>query len=494
VGALRGRYLWALGVVAVLVLVDQAVVQPLLVRVSAYAPAINVAGRQRMLSQKLVKEAFAWQTRTEPQQQTRHRTEFVTTREDWATAHDSLAQGRESLLEKSGADSELAAAWRVLEPQFAAMNTAADQLLTGPTATPATEQIDALLATEPQYLAAMEQVVALLQAESRREIALLRGLAFVIGAAILAALLGLGWAVVLPATQLIRTQVDELEQRVAERTSDLAQANAELSLALEERRAAQADLHELGLQLAHAGRVSSLGHLSAGLAHELNQPLAAITNFAEAADVLLDRTELDPALLRGQVREIRAVALRAGQIVRRMRDFVRPTANVRQDLELGQLVREVLELCRPEAERDGAACVVRLGATELPVSGDPIQIQQVLVNLVQNALQALRAVPAGERRLEVVSLAEEGQVTVTVRDSGPGFSSVELQRLGEPFFTTKSDGLGLGLAICRVIVERHGGRLWAEPVASGASVTFVLPARVEYAAAERDDADDCVRR
>jgi len=486
--------LWALGVVAVLVLLDQAVVQPLLVRVSAYAPAINLAGRQRMLSQKLVKEALAWQTRTDPQQQTRHRAEFVATRNAWATAHHGLAQGRESLSEKSGEDSELAAAWRLLEPQFTAMNTAADQLLMSASSAPTAARTDVLLEIEPRYLAAMEQVVGLLQAESRREIALLRGLAFVIGGAILAALVGLGWAVVLPATQLIRSQVDELEHRVAERTSELAQANAELSRALEERRAAQADLHELGLQLAHAGRVSSLGHLSAGLAHELNQPLAAITNFAEAADVLLDRTEIDPVLLRGQVREIRAVALRAGQIVRRMRDFVRPTANVRQDLELGQLVREVLDLCRLEAERDGAACVVRLGATELPVSGDPIQIQQVLVNLVQNALHALRLAPAGERKLEISASLEDGHVGVTVCDSGPGFTAAELARLGEPFFTTKSDGLGLGLAICRVIVARHGGRLWAEPVAAGACLRFVLPARVEYAAAEFVAADDCVRR
>ncbi len=492
VGALRRRYLWALGAVAALVLVDQAVVQPLLVRLNAYAPAINVAGRQRMLSQKLVKEGLAWQAQSDLAARARRRNEFEQTLQAWTSAHELLAQGAEGF-SGIGVDApRVAAAWRELGPHYAAMNAAAAALLQAPlqeTLAP----LEALLAAEPQYLQHMDRVVGLLEEEARNEVTRLRGLAFVIGAAILATLVGLGWGVVLPATRLIRRQFDELEQRVAERTSELALANAELSQALEERRVAKADLHELGLQLAHAGRVSALGHLTAGLAHELNQPLATITNYAESADVLLDRAAVDPATLRQRVHEIRAAALRAGQIVRRMRDFVRPAASVDQELELGQLIRDVLELCRPEAERVGAACVVRLGAAELPGRGDPIQLQQVLVNLVQNALHALRSMPVDQRRLEVVAEAYEGEFRVTVSDSGPGLPAEQRERLGEPFVTTKADGLGLGLAICRVIVTRHGGRLWAEPAASGACLTFSLPPSREHAAA-RSHADDCVRR
>ncbi|MFO0896396.1 MAG: ATP-binding protein [Pirellulales bacterium] len=490
VGALRRRYLWALGAVAALVLVDQAVVQPLLVRLNAYAPAINVAGRQRMLSQKLVKEALAWQTQADPVARARRRDEFEQTLRSWTAAHELLARGAEGFSGVGVDAPRVASAWSELGPHYSSMNAAAAALLPPQGAL---APLEALLSAEPLYLTNMDRVVGLLEEEARGEVTRLRGLAFVIGAAILATLVGLGWGVVLPATRLIRSQFDELEQRVAERTSELAAANAELSQALEERRAAQADLHELGLQLAHAGRVSALGHLTAGLAHELNQPLATITNYAESADVLLDRAVVDPATLRQRVQEIRAAALRAGQIVRRMRDFVRPAAGVEQELELGQLVRDVLELCRPEAERVGAACVVRLGAAELPVRGDPIQLQQVLVNLVQNALHALRSMPVDQRRLGVRAEACAGEIRVTVSDSGPGLPAEQRERLGEPFVTTKADGLGLGLAICRVIINRHGGRLWAEPDASGACLTFSLPLSREHAAAE-SHADDCVRR
>jgi C4-dicarboxylate-specific signal transduction histidine kinase len=418
VGTLRRRYLWALGAVAALVLVDQAIVQPLLVRLNAYAPAINVAGRQRMLSQKLVKEALAWQTQADPAARARRRDELEQTLQAWSAAHEQLAQGSEGFSGVGVDAPRVAAAWRELAPHYMAMKTAAAEVLQTPPQS-AGAPLEALLAAEPLYLTNMDRVVGLLEEEARGEVTRLRALAFAIGAAILATLVGLGWAVVLPATRLIRSQFADLEQRVAERTSELALANAELSQALEERRVAQADLHELGLQLAHAGRVSALGHLTAGLAHELNQPLATITNYAESADVLLDRAAVDPAALRPRVHEIRTAALRAGQIVRRMRDFVRPAASVEQDLELGQLVRDVLELCRPEAERAGAACVLRLGAAELPVRGDPIQLQQVLVNLLQNSLHALRSMPAEQRRLEVVAEAYEGEIRVTVSDSGP---------------------------------------------------------------------------
>ena len=225
-----------------------------------------------------------------------------------------------------------------------------------------------------------------------------------------------------------------------------------------------------------------MGHLTAGLAHELNQPLAAIANYAEACDVVLDELPSGPAQaaeltrVHDFIRQAKRAALRAGQIVRRMRNFVRPNASGASEVGINPLVGEIVELCRTEAANAGAEISLELAARDDIVFADPIQIQQVLVNLVQNALQAMRDNGEAPRRITLRTSTAGAFTQVDVLDTGPGFSSAEPEAVFAPFHTTKADGLGIGLSICRSIVENHRGTIWTEsPSGRGAQVSFTLP-------------------
>ena len=237
---------------------------------------------------------------------------------------------------------------------------------------------------------------------------------------------------------------------------------------LTERQRAELRLKELQSELVHVSRVSAMGTMASTLAHELNQPLTAITNYMEGARDLLDRPDPDAlALVREAVSEGAAEALRAGNIVRRLRDFV-SRREVAQKVEfLPRLIDEAARLALIGARERGVRALFDLDPQAERIVGDRIQIQQVLVNLLRNAVEALdgrevRDITVSTRR------AANGMVCVSVADTGPGLDPDIA--LFQAFSSGKEGGMGLGLSICRTIVEAHGGRIWSEPQAEGGAV------------------------
>jgi two-component system sensor kinase FixL len=229
-------------------------------------------------------------------------------------------------------------------------------------------------------------------------------------------------------------------------------------------------------QLAHLSRVSTVGQLSTTLAHELNQPLSSILSNAEAALRILAQESIDLDEVRAIVADIVREDLRAVEMIRRLRDMLRPRQSQVQQLDLAQLAREVLALVRGELIAKHVKAIIRLPQTLPLVSGDRVQIQQVLLNLLLNAAEAMEGIDAHERVIEVTADSEAGAVHLQVIDRGSGIPEGRLHQVFEAFFTTKSGGMGLGLAISRSIVSAHGGRLWASNNAGpGASFHLTLP-------------------
>jgi C4-dicarboxylate-specific signal transduction histidine kinase len=476
------RFLVVLALVALLIVVDQAVVQPLLVRLDAYAPAINLSGRQRMLSQKLAKAALAFQASDDETARNACRAELRETLDQWSHAQDALLHGDQRLGIRIIHSPEIAAQWSVLQPHFDAMCAAASRLI-DPTevqgsANATAQAVGQIAAHEAAFLSAMDRIVKLMEGQAAHEINRLRACSLAIAAAVMLLLVGLGSFVVRPATRTIRRQVDGLEARVAQRTRELADALTSLRRHIAEREASELKNKSLAAQLNHADRVASMGHLTVGLAHELNQPLGAISNYAEACDVILSQ----PPESRGQgplqenIGHIKRASLRAGQIVRRIRNFIQPSPSTTVEADINVLVHEVAALCRQEMVQSQVELTLDLSADDGGVSVDPIQIQQVFVNLVQNALQALRNCPTEKRCLSICTSRDFETVRVDVQDNGPGFTLGGTEKIFEPFHTTKEDGLGIGLAICRSIIRNHDGTIWAESIAgNGARVSFTLP-------------------
>ena len=244
---------------------------------------------------------------------------------------------------------------------------------------------------------------------------------------------------------------------------------------LTESQTAERRLHQLQDELAHVARVSAVGSLASALAHELNQPLAAITNYMEAAQGPVDDDALDPELLREAVSSAAQQALRAAKIVRRLRDFIARGETVRQVESLKKLVREASALALLGAGKNEIEVRVPLDPAADLVNVDAINVQQILFNLIRNALEAMEE--ARVKRLEIQSTRlPDGMVELSVSDSGAGLSPEVAANLFEPFRTTKSSGMGLGLSICRTLVEAQGGRIRAKPSASGGSTfAFTLP-------------------
>lgn len=501
---LANRYLFVLAAIAALIVTDQAVIQPQLMRLNFYAPTINVAGRQRMLSQKLCKEALALELQTEAPARRRLRGELLATLERWTAAHQGLLEGSPELHLQPIQAPQIVAVFHELAPHFLAMRRAAaalaaDERLFAEDGAGAKgrERVRAILKHEPDYLRGMERAVSLLESASQSQIAWLR--AGALSAMMLALVLlgGVYFSVLRPATRLIRQQLaqlaasdrchralagllrdarDQLELRVSQRTSELVAANAALQHEMRERERAEQRMQRLSAELAHASRVTALGQLATGLAHEINQPLAAIVNYAGTCELLMEQELPASDKARQAVAEMKQAASRAGAIVRRMRNFVRPGAAQISYEELNDLAREVLELCRAELRRANVELSLDLAAAATPVYVDALQIQQVLVNLIQNAIQAMHACSPAERRLRLQTLVDAEEVQVDVADSGPGFGSEADQDPFAPFFTTKPDGLGMGLSISRSIIEQHQGRIWADRgAARGATVSFRLP-------------------
>lgn len=233
-------------------------------------------------------------------------------------------------------------------------------------------------------------------------------------------------------------------------------------------------------QLEHANRLKSMGEMAAGLAHEINQPLGAIANFAEGCLAQLRSPALAAADLEPPMRRILGAAIRGGEIIRRARTFSRLSSHHIEQVRIADVLEDVHHLCRPEARRRQVAMEFHADEPLPMVTVDVVQIQQVLMNLIQNAFQAMEPVQHGERRLTVHCYADgddSGGVQVDVADTGPGVELDDADRLFQPFVTTRAEGTGMGLAISRGIVEAHGGQLWVERSSSGgACFRFTLKA------------------
>jgi two-component system sensor kinase FixL len=254
-----------------------------------------------------------------------------------------------------------------------------------------------------------------------------------------------------------------------------------------ERRRIEAEAALQRNELAHLSRVAMLGELSGSLAHELNQPLAAILSNAQAAQRILGSGVADMDEIREILKDIVQDDRRAGEVIKRLRALFRKEELRYRPLEVNDVVLDVLKLLRSDLLNRDVAVRTELAAGLPQVDGDPVQLQQVLLNLVINGCDAMEGTP-GERRLTLrTAAAAGGEVEVSVADRGWGIPPADLQRIFDPFVSTKSEGMGLGLAVCRTIVDAHAGRLWAaNNTDRGASFYFTLPAKREDADAGAD--------
>jgi signal transduction histidine kinase/ligand-binding sensor domain-containing protein len=251
--------------------------------------------------------------------------------------------------------------------------------------------------------------------------------------------------------------------------------------ALEERRQAEERVADLRAQLEHVSRAALAGELAASLAHEVRQPIGSMVNNAESGRRHLAQYLQRPADLEAIFDDIVADGLRASEVVRGLRSFLRRSEAEAADVDLSSLVREMLPLVRRELQDHGVTVELALEERLPPAQGSRVQLGQIVVNLIMNACEALVEQP-GERRVTVATRTRGDRVELGVEDNGPGLSASVASRLFEPFVTTKPEGLGMGLAICRSIAESHGGRLSAEtPLTGGFRMVLSLPAAGAHA-------------
>jgi PAS domain S-box-containing protein len=246
---------------------------------------------------------------------------------------------------------------------------------------------------------------------------------------------------------------------------------------IEDRTQALARLQQMQSDFAHINRVSTMGELAASLSHEILHPIATARNNARAGVRFLEMSppNLDEAkeALRCVVRD----ADRAKDIVGRVRDHIKKAPPRKEHFDLNEAVNEVIATVRSVIAKSRIGVSTQLEEGLVPVQGDRVQVQQVIVNLILNAVEAMGSVDGGARRLWVSTQKTKENVLVAVRDSGPGIDPGHLERVFEAFYTTKTSGVGMGLSICRSIIAGHGGRLWAEPNDDrGAVFQFTLPA------------------
>lgn len=271
----------------------------------------------------------------------------------------------------------------------------------------------------------------------------------------------------------------ELEARVGERTQELSAANDRLREEIAERARSEAERERLGRELAQAGRLAALGQFAASMAHEINQPLAAIRSYADNTGILVRRGRVDDAA--ENVAAIGRLVDRIGGLTRQLKGFARRASGRREPVAVDALLRGSLEVVAHRAREEGTDLAVR-AETGLTVIGEGARLEQVVVNLLQNALDAVADRPG--RRIVIEATGAGERILIAVRDNGPGISEAVRAQIFDAFFTTKADGLGLGLAISRGIVEECGGTLAVEDAEGGGTVFRIALIRAGVPARE----------
>jgi PAS domain S-box-containing protein len=248
---------------------------------------------------------------------------------------------------------------------------------------------------------------------------------------------------------------------------------------------------EMELELAHANRLATMGHLSASIAHELNQPLQGIVTNSQTAARLLDRENPKLDEVKKIIARLMRDGARAGEVISRIRTLIKKAPPQKEQFNINEAIIDIVELLHAEASRYGASISTRLEPRLPPVAGDRVQLQQVVLNLIMNALDAVREINIGPRRILIsTEWLDASHIRVSVLDSGSGIAGDNIERIFDPFYTTKSQGLGMGLSICRSIVDAHGGKLWAAPNSPrGATLCFALPVAETLRSGESSRAD-----
>ena len=252
----------------------------------------------------------------------------------------------------------------------------------------------------------------------------------------------------------------------------LAQAGL-ISILLHERKKrndAEAQSRSRMTELAHAGRQATAGELSSSIAHELNQPLGAILTNAETAELILNSPSPDLAELREILADIRRDDQRASEVIHRLRSFLKRTPFEIRDIDLNDITREAFNFLAVLAAARNVALYYRPSQEALPIKGDAVQLQQVILNLIVNSMEAMSAMPYGRSVIGRIELNGGSSAIVSISDTGPGIPPEKLAEVFDPFFTTKQQGMGIGLSIARTIVQAHKGRIWAENQPEGGAV------------------------
>ena len=279
---------------------------------------------------------------------------------------------------------------------------------------------------------------------------------------------------VIGAITVSRTRVLPFTEKEIEMVTDFA---AQATIALETTRR-ERQLRELQTALAHVHRVTTMGQLTASIAHELKQPLAAMMINGNTSLRWLAKNPPELDEVRQSVELMIKDANRATAVIDRIHGLVKKSAPRTDTVDINDAIREVISLIHREATKDSVVIKTQLKKNLARIRGDRVQLQQVMLNLILNAIEAMNNVSQGRRKLHIITTKEtdSGHVMVAVRDTGPGLKPENLHRIFEPFYTTKSDGMGMGLSICRGIIEEHGGRLWATGKDGlGAVFQFTIP-------------------
>ena len=560
------RSWYAFALVAAMVALHQWLLQPTLNQLSSDAPVINIAGRQRMLSQRLCKAALALVFAENEIDRKGHEFELQTTLEEWRQAHQQLRLGGAPESPAARHPPAIERGFNDLEIHFQSMAQAVEAILERSTPKSDRAALAQLLHHEPEFLRRMHALVGLYEQDARLHIQQLQWLGLIIMSVILLTQFALQLLVVRPAVQIVGREIERSEMKYEhliesmtdglvvfdpsgrvefanrrfgtmlgydtekllgkpaanfiadpdrrrfssmliaadlgiepvdlllrhregqvietiaspQRMSSLEGTPQGLMLVVTDitlRNSMEKRSRQLLDQLAHANRLKSMGTMAATLAHEINQPLGAIANYAEGALSRLSSPTIDPLELVEPFVKIRRAAHRGAEIIRRTRDFVRNRPHQITLESINDLVHEVEELSRIEARQRGISLELQLDSSLPPIPVDAIQIQQVLINLVQNAFAAVEHVEQYRRRIGIkTGVSVSGDLEVSVSDTGPGIPSEGADAWFEPYMTTREEGTGMGLAIVRSIIEAHGGRICAEAGDDGgARLRFTLP-------------------